>query len=126
MKGYLKNHEETQKTIKDGWLKTGDLGYIDDDGYLFIVDRKKALIIRGGENISTLEIENSLDKHDDVLESCVCGIPDEKFGEIVGVLIYTAKKIEENEIKCKVNRESKRISSSNGKYIGEATNTINY
>ncbi len=99
MKGYLKNHEETQKTIKDGWLKTGDLGYIDDDGYLFIVDRKKALIIRGGENISTLEIENSLDKHDDVLESCVCGIPDEKFGEIVGVLIYTAKKIEEDEIK---------------------------
>ena len=58
--------EETQRTIKDGWLKTGDLGFIDDDGYLFIVDRKKALIIRGGENISTLEIENNLDYLEDV------------------------------------------------------------
>lgn len=99
MQGYLKNDEETQKTIKDGWLKTGDLGFIDDDGYLFIVDRKKALIIRGGENISTLEVENNLDKHDGVLESCACGIPDEKFGEIVGALIYTTKKIDEDEIK---------------------------
>ena len=58
--GYLKNEEETRKTIVNGWLKTGDLGYLDEDGYLFILDRKKALIIRGGENISCLEVENAL------------------------------------------------------------------
>jgi long-chain acyl-CoA synthetase len=87
--GYLKNEEETKKTIVNGWLKTGDLGYIDSDGYLFIVDRKKALIIRGGENISCLEVENALDKHPDIIESCVCGIIDDKFGEIVGAYIYS-------------------------------------
>jgi len=87
--GYLKNEEETKKTIVNGWLKTGDLGYIDSDGYLFIVDRKKALIIRGGENISCLEVENALDKHPDIIESCVCGIDDDKFGEIVGAYIYS-------------------------------------
>lgn len=99
MTGYLKNTDETLKTKKDGWLKTGDLGYIDEDGYLFIVDRKKALIIRGGENISTLEIENCLDKHNDILESCVCGIPNDKFGEIVGVLIYSNNSIDEENVK---------------------------
>ena len=78
--GYLKNNEETEKALKDGWLLTGDLGYIDDEGYLFIVDRKKSLIIRGGENISTLEVENALDRHANILESCVCGIDDPKFG----------------------------------------------
>ena len=97
--GYLKNEEETKKTIVNGWLKTGDLGYLDEDGYLFIVDRKKALIIRGGENISCLEVENALDKHDDVIESCVSGIEDDKFGEIVGAYIYCKKPISETEIK---------------------------
>ena len=91
--GYLKNEEETKKTIVNGWLKTGDLGYIDSDGYLFIVDRKKALIIRGGENISCLEVENALDKHPDIIESCVCGIDDDKFGEIVGAYIYSHSSI---------------------------------
>ena len=71
--GYLKNEEETKKTIVNGWLKTGDLGYLDEDGYLFILDRKKALIIRGGENISCLEVENVLDKHPEIIESCVSG-----------------------------------------------------
>ena len=97
--GYLKNEEETKKTIVNGWLKTGDLGYLDEEGYLFIVDRKKALIIRGGENISCLEVENALDKHDDVIESCVSGIEDDKFGEIVGAYIYCKKPISETEIK---------------------------
>ena len=97
--GYLKNEEETKKTIVNGWLKTGDLGYLDEDGYLFIVDRKKALIIRGGENISCLEVENALDKHDDVIESCVSGIDDDKFGEIVGAYIYCKNTISETSIK---------------------------
>ena len=97
--GYLKNEEETKKTIVNGWLKTGDLGYVDSDGYLFIVDRKKALIIRGGENISCLEVENVLDKHPDIMESCVCGIDDEKFGEIVGAYIYTNKELTKEDLK---------------------------
>ena len=97
--GYLKNEEETKKTIVNGWLKTGDLGYVDNDGYLFIVDRKKALIIRGGENISCLEVENVLDKHPDIMESCVCGIDDDKFGEIVGAYIYTNKELTKEDLK---------------------------
>lgn len=97
--GYLKNEEETKKSIVNGWLKTGDLGYVDNDGYLFIVDRKKALIIRGGENISCLEVENVLDKHPDIMESCVCGIDDDKFGEIVGAYIYTNKELTIEDLK---------------------------
>ena len=97
--GYLKNEEETKNCIVNGWLKTGDLGYVDNDGYLFIVDRKKALIIRGGENISCLEVENVLDKHPDIMESCVCGIDDDKFGEIVGAYIYTNKKLTIEDLK---------------------------
>ncbi len=97
--GYLKNKKETEKTIINGWLKTGDLGYIDEDGYLFILDRKKALIIRGGENISCLEVENALDKHPDIIESCVSGIDDEKFGEIVGAYIYAKRSIDINKLK---------------------------
>tara|TARA_X000000368_G_scaffold371309_1_gene321004 strand:- start:2877 stop:4550 length:1674 start_codon:yes stop_codon:yes gene_type:complete len=97
--GYLKNPEETINTIKDGWLKTGDLGYLDTDGYIFIVDRKKALIIRGGENISCLEVENALDKYNGIVESCVCGIYDEKFGEVVGAYIYAEEDLDTNLIK---------------------------
>jgi len=97
--GYLKNKKETEKTIINGWLKTGDLGYIDEDGYLFILDRKKALIIRGGENISCLEVENALDKHPDIIESCVSGINDEKFGEIVGAYIYAKRSIDIDDLK---------------------------
>ena len=96
--GYLKNEEETKKTIINGWLKTGDLGYLDEDGYLFIMDRKKALIIRGGENISCLEVENALDKYPDIIESCVSGIEDEKFGEIVGAYIFANKSIDTNDL----------------------------
>ena len=97
--GYLKNTEETNKTLKNGWLRTGDLGYIDNDGYLFISDRKKALIIRGGENISTLEVENALDNIQGVLESCVCGLNDERLGEVVGAMIYTKINLSEDSIK---------------------------
>ena len=97
--GYLKNSEETNKTLKNGWLRTGDLGYLDKDGYLFISDRKKALIMRGGENISTLEVENALDNIQGVLESCVCGLNDERLGEVVGAMIYTKINLSEDSIK---------------------------
>lgn len=81
MKGYYKKPEETANTIKNGWLYTGDLAYYDEEGYHFIVDRKKDLIIRGGFNIYPREIEEVLYKHPDVVEASVIGRPDAIFGE---------------------------------------------
>ena len=83
MAGYLNNPEATAKTIRDGWLHTGDVGYVDDDGYFFIVDRAKDMIIRGGENIYPREIEEVIYTHAGVLECAVIGVPDEIRGEEV-------------------------------------------
>lgn len=82
MKGYLKNEEETKKTIKDGWLYSGDLGRMDEDGLYYIVDRKKDMIIRGGENVYPVEVEEVLYEMDEVLEAAVVGIPHEIYGEV--------------------------------------------
>ena len=83
MRGYLGKPEETVKTIVDGWLHTGDIGRIDEDGYLAIVGRLKEMIIRGGENIYPKEIEDVLCEFPGVLEAAVIGVPHETFGEIV-------------------------------------------
>lgn len=84
-RGYWKNDKATEEAFtKDGYFRSGDLGYLDEDGYLFIVDRKKDIIIRGGENISCIEVEQALYAHPDVIECSVFGLPDERFGEIVG------------------------------------------
>ena len=83
MPGYLKNPEANEATIRDGWLHSGDIGYVDEDGYFFIVDRTKDMIIRGGENIYPREIEEVLYQHPDVLECAVIGIPDKVRGEEV-------------------------------------------
>jgi len=83
MAGYLKNPEATADSIRDGWLHTGDVGYVDEDGYFFIVDRSKDMIIRGGENIYPREIEEVLYEHPAVMECAVIGIPDEVRGEEV-------------------------------------------
>lgn len=83
MKGYWENEEATKDTIRDGWLHTGDLGRIDEEGYLYIVDRKKEMIISGGVNIYPREVEEVLNKHPHVKETCVIGIPDDKWGESV-------------------------------------------
>ncbi len=82
MRGYLNRPEATDETIINGWLLTGDMGYMDDEGYLFIVDRKKDLIISKGINIYPREIEEVIDDFDGVKFSAVLGIPDEKSGEI--------------------------------------------
>ena len=76
MKGYWNKPEETAAVLKNGWLHTGDVGYMDEDGYIYLTDRKKDLIIRGGENIYPKEIENILHQHPAVLEAGVIGIPD--------------------------------------------------
>jgi long-chain acyl-CoA synthetase len=88
MKGYWNNPEATANAIDaDGWFHTGDLARVDDDGYYFIVDRKKALIIRGGFNIYPREIEEVLHEHPDVMEGAVVGIPHDELGEEVGAAV---------------------------------------
>jgi acyl-CoA synthetase (AMP-forming)/AMP-acid ligase II len=87
-RGYWMNPRATAEAFPgDGWFRSGDLGYLDEDGYLFIVDRKKDIIIRGGENISCQEVEAALYAHPAVAEASVFGLPDERLGEIVGAVV---------------------------------------
>ncbi|AOV07646.1 long-chain-fatty-acid--CoA ligase [Sporosarcina ureilytica] len=81
MKGYWKNKEETEEAIQNGWLHTGDMGTIDEFGHIDITDRKKDIIISGGENISSIEIEGVLYEHPSILEAAVIAVPHEKWGE---------------------------------------------
>jgi long-chain acyl-CoA synthetase len=83
MKGYYKKPEETAKAIRNGWFHTGDLGYRDDDGFFFVVDRLKDLVIRGGYNVYPREVEEVLYAHADVVEAAVIGKPDDRLGEEV-------------------------------------------
>ncbi|MEM7523402.1 MAG: AMP-binding protein [Pseudomonadota bacterium] len=87
MRAYLNKPEATAETLRDGWVHTGDLGWLDDDGYLTIVDRKKNIIIRGGENISGLEVEGAIHRHPAVQEAAVIPVPDARLGELVGAQI---------------------------------------
>lgn len=88
MKGYYKNAPETAKTLSsDGWLRTGDLGYLDADGFVFVTGRIKELIIKGGENIAPREIDEALLKHPAVLEAAAVGIPDVNYGQEIMVCI---------------------------------------
>jgi long-chain acyl-CoA synthetase len=87
MKCYYKNPETTAQTVKNGWLYTGDLGKIDEDGFIYIVDRKKDLIICGGENIYPVEIEAVFLRHPKVHDVAVIGIPDERLGEAIAAVI---------------------------------------
>lgn len=83
MKGYWKNPEETDRVLKDGWLFTGDLGYMDEDGYFYVVDRRKDMIIAGGYNIYPREVEEVLYEHEAIQEVVVAGVPDPYRGETV-------------------------------------------
>ncbi len=83
MKGYWKNEEQTKKTIRNGWLHSGDMGYIDEEGYLFLVDRKADMIVTGGENVYPKETEDVLYEHPAVMECAVVSAPDERWGERV-------------------------------------------
>jgi acyl-CoA synthetase (AMP-forming)/AMP-acid ligase II len=88
-RGYLNLPEETKKSItKDGWFRTGDLGKMDKEDFVYIVDRIKDIIIRGGENVSALEVENAAYAHPDVAEVSVISVPDEVLGERVGIVVY--------------------------------------
>jgi long-chain acyl-CoA synthetase len=87
MKGYWRRPEETREAISDGWLHTGDLGRRDEEGYFYIVDRKKDLIIRGGYNVFPREVEEVLYEHPDVREAAVVGMPDKDLGEEIGAAV---------------------------------------
>jgi acyl-CoA synthetase (AMP-forming)/AMP-acid ligase II len=83
MRGYWRREEETAKTMRGGWIHTGDVAKSDEDGFIYVVDRAKDMIISGGMNVYSVEVENVLMEHPDVLEACVIGVPDEKWGEAV-------------------------------------------
>jgi acyl-CoA synthetase (AMP-forming)/AMP-acid ligase II len=85
--GYWKLPVETAETFREGWLYTGDMAKVDGDGYVFIVDRKKDMIISGGENISSKEVEEVIFRHPAVVEVTVIGVPDEEWGESVKALV---------------------------------------
>ena len=85
--GYYKMPDETAKTVKDGWLFTGDIGTMDNDGYFYIVDRKKDMIIAGGYNIYPRDIDEVLFEHPKILEACAIGVPDSYRGETVKAFV---------------------------------------
>ncbi|OGQ77638.1 MAG: hypothetical protein A3F90_16800 [Deltaproteobacteria bacterium RIFCSPLOWO2_12_FULL_60_19] len=89
--GYYKNPEATAASFRDGWFHTGDLGYFDEDGYLYVVGRKKDMVKSGGISIYPLEIETVLYHHPDVLEAAVFGLPDPKWGEVVTAVVVPRK-----------------------------------
>jgi long-chain acyl-CoA synthetase len=87
MKGYWRAPEATAEVLRGGWLHTGDLGHVDEDGWYTIVDRKKDMIIRGGFNVYPREVEDVLYEHPAVRDAAVIGVPDEHFGEDVAALV---------------------------------------
>ena len=101
MKGYWNKADATAETIKDGWLYTGDMANVDEDGYFFIVDRKKDMIIRGGYNIYPREIEEILYEHPAVREAAVLGVPHDEYGEEVGaaVALKDGEEVSESELR---------------------------
>jgi long-chain acyl-CoA synthetase len=108
MKGYWERREATEEAIdEDGWFRTGDMAKVDEDGYFFIVDRKKDLIIRGGYNVYPREIEEVLYEHPAIQEAAVVGVPDESLGEEVGaaVVLKQGESVDADEIKSYVKEQ---------------------
>jgi len=93
MQGYWNKPEQTEEVLKDRWYHTGDLGSTDEEGFLFLVDRKKDMIISGGENVYSTEVEDVLYKHPAVLEAAVFGVPDERWGEAVHAVVVAREPV---------------------------------
>ena len=87
MLGYWNQPELSAQTLRGGWLHTGDGGYMDEDGYIYVVDRVKDMIISGGENVYSAEVENAVYQHAAVAECAVIGVPDDKWGERVHAIV---------------------------------------
>jgi len=102
--GYWNDPKASAETFVDGWLRTGDLGYVDAEGFLFIVDRAKDMVIRGGENIFCIEVENCLYEHPDVMDAAVLGVPDRVLGEqpVAVVALRPGASLSEHDLRAHV------------------------
>ena len=100
MRGYWHRPDANADTFVDGWMRTGDVAYVDDEGFVFIVDRIKDLVIRGGENIGCGAVEAALLEHPDVVEASVYGVPDERLGEEVGATLYSRAALDEAALRA--------------------------
>jgi len=94
MDEYFERPEKTRETVTDGWIHTGDIGKIDDDGYLYLLDRESDVIITGGMNVYSTEVEEVIDQHSAVAEVAVIGIPDDEWGEAVHAVVVTSSDAE--------------------------------
>jgi long-chain acyl-CoA synthetase len=99
--GYWNRPDATAETVRDGWLHTGDIGYVDGDGYLYISDRAKDMILRGGENVYCVEIENCISDHPEIEEAAVIGVPHEDLGETVKAIVRKRSDSDIDELKVK-------------------------
>jgi acyl-CoA synthetase (AMP-forming)/AMP-acid ligase II len=100
MLGYWNKPEETDKALQDGWVYTGDAAYFSEEGYLFIVDRVKDMVVTGGENVFTTEVENAVISHEAVQDVAVIGVPHPEWGEAVHaiVILHPGKSVTEEEL----------------------------
>jgi acyl-CoA synthetase (AMP-forming)/AMP-acid ligase II len=94
MKGYYNRDDATSEAIRNGWLYTGDAGFFDDEGYLYIHDRVKDMIVTGGENVYPAEVENAIFGHPSVADVAVVGVPDDKWGEAVKAIVVLKSDIQ--------------------------------
>jgi len=98
MKGYWRKPEQTDEVLKDGWYRSGDMAYMDDGGFVFLVDRAKDMIVSGGENVYCSEVEEALYKHPAVLEAAVFGVPDDAWGEAVHAVVVPRAPVTPEEL----------------------------
>ena len=120
--GYWNQPDLNATLFDDGWFRTGDVAYLDEEGFLFIVDRIKDLIIRGGENIGCGHVEAALLKHPDVDEAAVYSVPDERLGEEVGATIYGSKRLNETELRAFLSQHLARFELP--RYIHQANGPL--
>ncbi len=98
MQGYWNKPEQTAEVLRDGWYRSGDVGYMDDEGFVFLVDRAKDMIVSGGENVYCTEVEEALYKHPSVLEAAVFGVPDKAWGEAVHAVVVPRTEVTAEEL----------------------------
>ncbi len=98
MAGYWNKPEATAAALSGGWYRTGDLGYMDDRAFVYLVDRAKDMIVSGGENVYSTEVEEALYRHEAVLEAAVFGIPDARWGEAVHAVVVPRADVDEAEL----------------------------